>query len=173
MTRKGLSGRAQKSHKKLRTERCTSPAGSRLLQILRNGTAQRATRRGHHPPHHGRRSQIAHAVAAMAGWESEQAKKRQADAGKANLPGARESGSIDANSEKGRVDQILANKAGVGEATVRRAIAVREHGTDDVHFYARPRFPLPAGHEGRLTTGYTQPNCKPEVAIKVARGVVQ
>ncbi len=66
----------------------------------------------------------------MAGWEREQAKKRQADAGKANLPGARESGSIDANSEKGRVDQILANKAGVGEATVRRAIAVREHGTE-------------------------------------------
>lgn len=87
-------------------------------------TSENAARR------HLTASQIAHAVAAMAGWEREQARKRQAAAGKANLPGARESASIGADSESGRVREVLAAKAGVGIKTVERAIAVREHGTE-------------------------------------------
>lgn len=78
-------------------------------------------------------SQIAHAVAAMAGWEREQARKRQAEAGKANLPGARQSGPTEPDSdasERGRTAEILSAKAGVGRETIKRAIKVRERGTD-------------------------------------------
>ena len=66
--------------------------------------------------------------AAMAGWEREQARRRQAARLKQgdDFP----SPSIDANGESGRTAEILAGKAGVGQSTVERAIKVRETGTD-------------------------------------------
>lgn len=84
-------------------------------------TSENAARR------HLTASQIAHAVAAMAGWEREQAKKRQ---------GARTdltSVSIGTEVESGRVREVLAAKAGVGITTVTRAITVREHGTESLN----------------------------------------
>lgn len=76
-------------------------------------------------------SQIAHAVAAMAGWEREQARKRRAHGETA--PGKRLAPTDAKRSddgESGRVREVLASKAGVGVKTVERAIKVRERGTD-------------------------------------------
>lgn len=84
-------------------------------------TSENAARR------HLTASQIAHAVAAMAGWEREQARKRQGT--RTDLTSGPVGPDVDA-SERGRTAEILANKAGVGTNTVKRAIAVREHGTE-------------------------------------------
>lgn len=71
-------------------------------------------------------SQIAHAVAAMADWEREQARKRQG--ARTDLTSASTDAKV--SDESGRVREVLASKAGVGVKTVERAIVVREHGTE-------------------------------------------
>jgi len=70
-------------------------------------------------------SQIAHAVAAMKPYEERKAKERQ---------GARTdltSGPIEP--EVGRTAEKLADKAGVGVSSIKRAIKVREHGTPELN----------------------------------------
>lgn len=76
-------------------------------------------------------------LAAMAGWEREQARKRQAASLKQgdDLPSA----SIDANGDSGRVREVLAAKAGVGVKTVERAIKVRERGTEALNARVRAK----------------------------------
>lgn len=80
-------------------------------------TSENASRR------HLNTSQLAHAIAAMAGWEREQAKKRQ---------GVRtDLTSVQPFTEVGRTSEKLAAKTGVSARTVDKAIKVRESGRQE------------------------------------------
>lgn len=88
-------------------------------------TSENASRR------HLNTSQLAHAIAAMAGWEREQAKKRQ-------VAGLRHGDSPSVQpctngSEHGRTSEKLAAKTGVSARTVDKAIKVREAGIPEVN----------------------------------------
>lgn len=90
-------------------------------------TSENASRR------HLNTSQLAHAIAAMAGWEREQASKRQA-ATQAK-PGERIGVCSPARTydDKGRTSEKLAAKTGVSARTVDKAIKVREAGIPEVN----------------------------------------
>lgn len=82
-------------------------------------TSENASRR------HLNTSQLAHAIAAMAGWERDQAKKRQ---------GVRtDLTSVQPCTEVGRTSEKLAAKTGVSARTVDKAIKVREAGIPEVN----------------------------------------
>lgn len=88
-------------------------------------TSENASRR------HLNTSQLAHAIAAMAGWEREQAKKRQ-------VAGLRHGDSPSVQpctngSEHGRTSEKLAAKTGVSARTVDKAIKVREAGVVELN----------------------------------------
>jgi ParB-like chromosome segregation protein Spo0J len=89
-------------------------------------TSENASRR------HLNTSQLAHAIAAMAGWEREQAKKRQAAAGgdKKSLCAGLHEAVIEGT---GRTSEKLAAKTGVSARTVDKAIKVREAGIPEVN----------------------------------------
>lgn len=86
-------------------------------------TSENASRR------HLTTSQLAHAVAAMAGWEREQARKRQAAT--QFVDGVcRAAQTVE---DKGRTSEKLAAKTGVSARTVDKAIKVRESGIPEVN----------------------------------------
>lgn len=78
---------------------------------------------------HLTQSQLAHAAAGMKDYEERKAKERQ----KANLKHVGSSGPIGPDDETGRTSERLAKKAGVGVTTIKRAIHVREKGTDELN----------------------------------------
>ena len=93
-------------------------------------TSENASRR------HLTTSQLAHAVAAMAGWEREQARKRMAVGGAvgADITNRGSAGlHTPAIEDKGRTSEKLAAKTGVSARTVDKAIKVREAGIPEVN----------------------------------------
>lgn len=84
-------------------------------------TSENASRR------HLTESQLAYAVSAMAPYEERKARERQ----KANLQHVGSSSPVGDN-ENGRTVEKLAQKAGIGERSVSRAIKVRKHGTEEI-----------------------------------------
>jgi len=83
-------------------------------------TSENAARR------HLSASQLAHAVAAMAGWEREAARKRQGE--RSDLTSVQPCTEV-----HGRVSEKLAEKTGVSARTVDKAIMVRERGIPELN----------------------------------------